>query len=513
MAELNFGLLNPPGSQSIGNAFVTGMDQGQEARARDLQMQQSVRQSEVTQMQLQKLKQDAAGLAEFSRKVSAMGGPSDPVEIAKAYLAHPNIEMQKLGAGLMQKAQTVAAYEKANPPGVNALSTTPAMAPSAGAPMGAAAASGVAPANALAATAPATPPSANALAAPTAATPMTAERRIAQIQAELRQLAPYIGPNGAPNAIQRSALLTKEQDELMKPHTVAPGGTLVRTGLPDFNAPAAKSEFETLLANSGLSAAEQTAARQARVGKESTTSYEYLTTLDRLGKTTDPTTRAFLKGRLVQLSTHAPGTTVNVDTKVGNKYGETFAKDIGEADTKLRLAALDAPTMAANANQTLKLLEDPKIFTGGAAKVKLNIARALNVIGDTDTTSIANTESLVQSTGNATLAAIKGSGLGTGQGFTDKDLKMLQGVAGGTIELNADTLRAFANAQHNAATAMVKKWESRRANIPTAALSGTGIDKETYSVEPKFSAYVAVKSTADGRKLGKKADGTVEVIK
>jgi len=124
MAELNFGLLTPPGSQSIGNAFVTGMDQAQEARARDLQMQQSVRQGEVSQMQLQKMQRDATGLAEFSRKVSALGGPSDLVEIAKAYLAHPDIEMQKIGAGLMQKVQTVAAYEKANPPGVNAL--TPA---------------------------------------------------------------------------------------------------------------------------------------------------------------------------------------------------------------------------------------------------------------------------------------------------------------------------------------------------------------------------------------------------
>jgi len=32
MAELNFGLLTPPGSQSIGNAFVTGMDQAAAAR-------------------------------------------------------------------------------------------------------------------------------------------------------------------------------------------------------------------------------------------------------------------------------------------------------------------------------------------------------------------------------------------------------------------------------------------------------------------------------------------------
>jgi hypothetical protein len=111
------------------------------------------------------------------------------------------------------------------------------------------------------------------------------------------------------------------------------------------------------------------------------------------------------------------------------------------------------------------------------------------------------------------LAAIKSSGLGTGQGFTDKDLKMLQGVAGGTIELNADTLRAFANAQHNASIALVNKWDARRRNIPTAALSGTGIDKETYPIEPKFSPYVSTKKAPDGRVLGQKADGSIEVVK
>ena len=37
MAELNFGLLTPPGSQSIGNAFVTGMDQAAAARAQENQ--------------------------------------------------------------------------------------------------------------------------------------------------------------------------------------------------------------------------------------------------------------------------------------------------------------------------------------------------------------------------------------------------------------------------------------------------------------------------------------------
>lgn len=443
------------------------------------QIQSSQRQGEMAQMQLAKMRRDEQGLAEYSRKVAAMGGPSDPIEIAKAYLAHPDVEMQKFGANLFQKAQAVAGYKALSP-------DTAAAAPTVGgAPAGQT--------NALIPTVEAAPTGQTNALIPTvgAAPPVstaTAESRLAEIRVKLARLEPFTGANGAPGAIREADMLKLEAGELLKSRNVAPGGTLVRPGLPNFTAPAAKSEFETLLSSSGLSEAEMTAARKARVGKESTASYEFLTTLAQLGKTTDPYERTQLKNRLTQLSTHAPGTTVNVDTKVGNKYGETFAKDIGEADVKLRSAAVSSLELAANANQTLKLLDDPQIFTGGAAKVKLNIARLLNVIGDTDAAIIANTEQLIRSTGKATLAAIKNSGLGTGQGFTDKDLVMLQNVEGGTIELNATTLRAFANAQHNAATAMVKQWETRRKGIPSAALSGTGIDKETYPVEPKYSA-------------------------
>lgn len=416
-----------------------------------------------------------------------MGGPSDPMEIAQAFIAHPDPGMKKTGVDLMQKARAVAAYDRRYP-------STPAAAPSAAMP----AAGGT---NAL-------PGAVGASAAPT-----DVNQLLKQIQAEIVDLSPLAGPQGDPRAIQRLATLNEQEKELLKSHNVAPGGTLLRAGLAPYTAPAANSSFETLLEKSDLTDPEKRVARRAMIGKESTTPpAEYIATIDRLGKTTDPVERQQLLARLAYMTTHAPGTTVNVDTKVGNRYGETFAKEIGDADVKLRGAALDAPAMASNANKTLALLEDPKIFTGGAANIKLAIARALNVIGDTDTTSISNTEKLIQSTGQATLAAIKTSGLGTGQGFTDKDLKMLQGVAGGTIELNADTLRAFATAQHNAATAIVNKWETRRKGIPSAALTGTGIDKETYPIEPRFSRYVEEK-TVNGRRLGKKADGTVEEIR
>ena len=509
MAEINWGLIDTQSPARIANALMPSPEQ-QGAQA--LQVMQLQQQAGA----MKKAKQEADALDSFYTNVASAGGPKTPLDIENAYSATRIPQYVKAGLDLRSARITREAYQKYerdNPLDLtgasNALPGVVGTAPAAPTPMAGAApvVDGAAAPQSNALAGAAEPASGNALAGgATGNIPAV----VAQLRRRLAQLDAF--PN-EPGAKRDADLITKQIQELTQGRVIGAGSTLRLPGQPDFTAPAAPSEFENLLAKSGLSATEQTAARRARVGKESGTSYEFMATLDRLGKTTDPTERTFLKARLTQLSSHAPGTTVNVDTKVGNKYGETFATQIGQEDAKLRVAALDAPAMAANANKTLALLADPKIFTGGAAQVKLALARALNVIGDTDTTSISNTEQLIQSTGQSTLAAIKSSGLGTGQGFTDKDLKMLQGVAGGTIELNADTLRAFANAQHNASIALVNKWDARRRNIPTAALSGTGIDKETYPIEPKFSPYVSTKKAPDGRVLGQKADGSIEVVK
>ena len=427
MAELNFGLLTPPGSQSIGNAFVQGMDQAAAAKAQENQnalaqytLSKARREDELTNQMLAGMQ--GADTIEKQADVLRRGGKyREANELLSAGLDR-QIKQGTLaaqpGTATRVAAQTARDRQQFEGQAIRDLRTNPS------------------------------DDNIRALGQDAVIkgvyTPDQASQKVAELLAiPLDQRVDRFSQYGAPAVAPRQPNLVAD---LLIP---GPNGTLVpNTPLID-----------------------------------------------------------------IKKSLRPLGTTVNVDTKVGNKFGETFAKEVGEADVKLRGAALDAPTMAANANQTLKLLEDPKIFTGGAANIKLNIARALNVIGDTDQTAIANTEKLIQSTGAATLSAIKTSGLGTGQGFTDKDLKMLQGIAGGTIDLNADTLRSFATAQHNAAVAITKKWESRRANIPSAALSGTGIDKETYTIEPKFSPYVETKTTSDGRRLGKRADGTVEVIK
>jgi hypothetical protein len=441
MAELNFGLLTPPGSQSIGNAFVTGMDQAAAARQMENQnalsqytLSKARREDEVNNRLLNDLRAAKTPQEQRQAYINA-GRAKDAAEMESALLKNQELQGKinlQPGAAARAQAQTEAS--------------------------------------------------------------IAAKARSRQ---EFEgQAIRDLGINPSDDNIRALG-----QDALIKgiytPEEMA-------QKVDKFLA-VPLAERAATFSKYGAAAPTPQQPRQPNLAAD--------LLIPGPNGTMAPNTALVDVRKTLAEAGRSPGTTVNVDTKVGNKYGETFAKDIGEADSKLRSAALDAPTMAANANQTLKLLEDPKIFTGGAAPIKLELARALNVIGETDATSIANTEKLIQSTGRATLDSIKTSGLGTGQGFTDKDLKMLQGVAGGTITLNADTLRSFATAQHNAAQAIVKKWESRRTNIPTAALSGTGIDKETYTLEPKYSPYVETKTAPDGRRLGKKADGTVEVIK
>jgi hypothetical protein len=129
MAELNFGLLNPPGSQSIGNAFVTGMNQGQEARARDLQMQQSMRQGQMAELQFKKAQDAEAKLNQFYAHVADNGGPKDPVAIEDQMIGSgiPSVANTGLSARMarLKIEQDRKLYAAANTPGAPAAAPAP----------------------------------------------------------------------------------------------------------------------------------------------------------------------------------------------------------------------------------------------------------------------------------------------------------------------------------------------------------------------------------------------------
>lgn len=189
----------------------------------------------------------------------------------------------------------------------------------------------------------------------------------------------------------------------------------------------------------------------------------------------------------------AGATNVNVSTE--KKYGERFGGLIAERDANKLDVAEKAPQLANDANRIIDLVRQGNLFTGPAADIKLNIARALNVAGASNQEKIANTEALIAATGQSTLSAIKGAGLGTGQGFTDKDLKFLQGVAGGTINLTQQTLTELARLQHQVAVKSAESWNRRVKELPQDALRGTGLSTEPIVVPP-LSSVIRDKNAA-----------------
>jgi hypothetical protein len=218
MAEINFGLIDTQSPARIANALMPSPEQQGAQALQVVQMQQAARQGQVSQMQFQKMKQDAEGVAEFSRRVASFGGPSDPMEIARAYLAHPDPEMKKLGAGLVQKAQAAALYDKRYPVAPPAAATPPVVTPPA------ATGSPTAGVNTLPALVGATPK------------PMDENQLLKQIQDEIIDLSPLADD---PRAKQRLATLNEREKELLKTLTVAQGTTVFRPGLPPLTVPEA----------------------------------------------------------------------------------------------------------------------------------------------------------------------------------------------------------------------------------------------------------------------------------
>ena len=183
------------------------------------------------------------------------------------------------------------------------------------------------------------------------------------------------------------------------------------------------------------------------------------------------------------------------------KFGEAFAGKIADSDVKLKEAAEGAPDAATTANRVLSILQSGQVFTGSAANIKLQMAKFLKLGGGSDSEAIANTEVLISSLADTTLGAIRSSGLGSGQGFTDKDREFLERAKAGQITYDAKSLKDLAELAHKAAVATANKWNKRAQSIPKSAIEGTGISTEPVTVSP------LLKSNARNSLPAKNADG------
>ena len=148
--------------------------------------------------------------------------------------------------------------------------------------------------------------------------------------------------------------------------------------------------------------------------------------------------------------------------------GEAFTKEYATEGAKATVArdtthfdlAQAAPQNIEKANRIMDLV-DSGALTGTAAEKKLQIARMFNITGNGPEETIKKTELLISGLGQNVLDNIKASGLGAGQGFTDKDRQFLERVVGGSIELNGETIKELARLQKAANQRSVEKWNKR----------------------------------------------------
>jgi hypothetical protein len=127
-----------------------------------------------------------------------------------------------------------------------------------------------------------------------------------------------------------------------------------------------------------------------------------------------------------------------------NAFSSTIGTGLGKEVVSDLATARRAPDIAARANNVLAAIDENKAFVGPASQFKLQLARALNVTGKGPSEQIAATESLIANLKQSVIDAIKASNLGTGNGFTNKDLDFLVQAKAADIANDPKTLAEFA---------------------------------------------------------------------
>jgi hypothetical protein len=411
---IDFGIIKPELAGSLGAGFRASRDERS--------------QREMSQLKLDQLKQDRAMLTDLQTKLQAAGKSTDPNDFFKALIQSGNPEYMAKGYEGVQRYQELqradALLRKEAPelfsPAPNAAAPVNALASTA--------APTAAPTNAFASTAAPTtaqPTSVNALANPD------------RVQ-ELRNKVLTYSSSGDPRLKALADVYKSQLQELTKTNVV--GGRLVSgAGNVMYEAPPETSDIKE---------------------------YEY-------AKKNQGYKGSFTDFMQIKPTASAARNTVNVSTE--KKYGERFGGLIADQDAAKLSAAENAPQAAATADRVMDLISTGKVITGTGANARLQIAKALNLAGGTDSEKIKNTEVLVSSLAETTLGAIKSSNLGAGQGFTNADRDFLEKAKAGQLSYDAKSLTELARLSRLAAEKSADSWNNRVKQIPATALEGTGI--------------------------------------
>jgi hypothetical protein len=158
------------------------------------------------------------------------------------------------------------------------------------------------------------------------------------------------------------------------------------------------------------------------------------------------------------LQTKAAGASrlTNINKGEG-KYEETLGAGLANRDLALINTADTAPKQLSTAQSIKALLkQNPIVGTGADSLLALN--GLLTTAGLIDPSKQITTELLSSDLASQTLANIKSSGLGAGQGFTNSDREFLAKATAGSLTMNAASLQRLADLSERSATLAIGKY-------------------------------------------------------
>jgi hypothetical protein len=124
------------------------------------------------------------------------------------------------------------------------------------------------------------------------------------------------------------------------------------------------------------------------------------------------------------------------------------------------------------------LLNSGQIFTGKGADWQNELASwatSIGIGGTTTAEKVKNTTALYADRANSVLEAISTSGLGTGPGFTNNDLKFLKDAKLGNITYTKENLERQLNIEERISREIANRWNTRLGELPKSASGPTGV--------------------------------------
>lgn len=164
-------------------------------------------------------------------------------------------------------------------------------------------------------------------------------------------------------------------------------------------------------------------------------------------------------------------TSITNNVNTDKSYFGNVAEGLAKQDVTAIDAGKGAPQRIQTAMAVKELLKKNPI-TGTGAEARLSLNKALATAGIIDGTNVKDTETLASLLASQTMDAIAGSGLGSGQGFTDKDRQFLERAKSGNIELNAGTIGRLADLNERAGRASIKRANSVIGNLRKSGKMG-----------------------------------------